>query len=446
MPDLPISGLPAAGPLAGTELTVAEQAGTTKSVLMSDIKVFVVPNLQSVLGIGNNTGATDILFDNGTAARLVLFGASKELVASPVTSVEASYLSGATSNIQNQLNALQTGLYWKAACRVASVANVNVSSAPSTIDGVTLAVTNRILLKDQSSNLQNGIWVFNGTGSALTRAIDFDNNTDHIGGAVANVEEGTVNADKAFVCTSNEPVVVGTDPIIFVTFGGSSVPSLTATQVAFGDGSNLMTSSADLTFASNALMVTGTYASLALNANTGTNPFISGAVNSSIYSYIGTAGSGGAFISGSGVGDFCFRSEGKNILFSCDAGTTEHMALIAGTLKYRNQYSASATPAIAAGPALGTGPTVSISGTNDAGIITITPGTSPTTGALFTVTFSNSFAFPNGCAVSIMGYDANGTSAVNASYSQGGTTSFTMYAAAALPAGTYTLNYIIKGY
>lgn len=77
--------------------------------------------------------------------------------------------------------------------RVASTGNVNISSAPSAIDSVTLATNDRVLLKDQTSQPENGIYVFNGAGSAMTRAVDA-NTAAELENALTSVDEGTVNA------------------------------------------------------------------------------------------------------------------------------------------------------------------------------------------------------------------------------------------------------------
>jgi hypothetical protein len=97
----------------------------------------------------------------------------------------------------------------------ASTANVSISSAPATLDGVTLVSGERVLLKDQTDNTENGVYVFNGAASAMTRATDFDDNEEFLYGAKVYVREGTVNADTTFKLTSDN-VTVDTDPIVWV--------------------------------------------------------------------------------------------------------------------------------------------------------------------------------------------------------------------------------------
>lgn len=82
---------------------------------------------------------------------------------------------------------------YKQPCRVVAVANVSVSSAPSSIDGITLASGDRILLTAQSTGSQRGIWVFNGAGSAMTRPADFasGSTTQAFFGVTVFITEGT---------------------------------------------------------------------------------------------------------------------------------------------------------------------------------------------------------------------------------------------------------------
>ena len=99
-----------------------------------------------------------------------------------------------------------------------------------TLDGGTPSAGARVLIKNEINANQpyNGIYVVTATGSVsaafvLTRATDFDNNSPsgEIPGAFVFVEEGTVNADTGWVCTTNSPVTVGTTNITFVQFSGA---------------------------------------------------------------------------------------------------------------------------------------------------------------------------------------------------------------------------------
>lgn len=140
-----------------------------------------------------------------------------------------------------QLQSALAGLSWHGAVRVASTANVAIASPGTTIDGVTLVTGNRVLLKNQTTASENGVYVFNGSTSPLTRATDGATGTLNAGAAFY-VDEGTVNADTAWTLSTDDPITVGTTALAFAKFGAG---------VAYTAGSGLLltgtTFSADFT-------------------------------------------------------------------------------------------------------------------------------------------------------------------------------------------------------
>ena len=116
-------------------------------------------------------------------------------------------------NLQT-MQAYLNGLAWKAPVRAASTANVNVASPGASIDGVTLAANDRVLLKNQTAGAENGIWVWSAAASALTRAVDADSQAE-LRSATVKVNEGTTNADKTFTQTV-DTITVGTTALTWV--------------------------------------------------------------------------------------------------------------------------------------------------------------------------------------------------------------------------------------
>ena len=114
------------------------------------------------------------------------------------------------------------GLSFKDAVRVASTANITLTAPGATIDGVTMAVNDRFLVKDQTTGAQKGIYVWNGAAVAATRALDADTGTELRPGTTVFVTEGTVNADKQFVITSDVAIVIGTTDQTWSAFGGGT--------------------------------------------------------------------------------------------------------------------------------------------------------------------------------------------------------------------------------
>lgn len=133
--------------------------------------------------------------------------------------------------VHEQLNAAIEGLAFKDDVRAGSVANVNIASPGAAIDGVTLATNDRVLLKDQSSADENGIYIFNGAASPMTRAVDMDADAE-FNSATVNVTEGTTNAGTTFRQTAVDPVV-DTDAINWIPFGtGAPAASETTAGIA----------------------------------------------------------------------------------------------------------------------------------------------------------------------------------------------------------------------
>lgn len=120
------------------------------------------------------------------------------------------------------------GLRWKAPVRVATTTTGTLASAyenGDTVDGITLVTGDRILLKDQSTQTENGIYTVNVSG-APTRALDADSAAELLNATVF-VVQGTVNADKAYTQTTNVTgtgagPVIGSDNIVWAQFGGGA--------------------------------------------------------------------------------------------------------------------------------------------------------------------------------------------------------------------------------
>jgi hypothetical protein len=123
------------------------------------------------------------------------------------------------------VDALQAGLEWKEEVVVATTTNRTLSTAfvnGQTIDGVVLATGNRILLKNQTTQAQNGIYTVNASG-APTLATDA-NTSASLNNATVMVTQGTVNANTSWTQTTANPTV-GTSNIVFVQYAASNTYS-----------------------------------------------------------------------------------------------------------------------------------------------------------------------------------------------------------------------------
>lgn len=117
------------------------------------------------------------------------------------------------------------GLNWKDSVRAASTANVSVSSAPSSIDGITLVALDRVLLKNQTAGLENGIYIFNAAASALVRSADADT-AANLEQATVSVEEGT-NASTTWRQTVAN-ATLETTALSFTSFGTAASAATTS--------------------------------------------------------------------------------------------------------------------------------------------------------------------------------------------------------------------------
>lgn len=124
------------------------------------------------------------------------------------------------------------GLYGSAAvklpCRVATTANITLSGLQA-IDGVTVAADDRVLVWNQTTASQNGIYEAD-TG-AWTRARDFDGSNDCAEGTLVFVAQGSSYGDSIFQLTTSSPVI-GTSSLTFGQLGGGSVGTVSTYTVA----------------------------------------------------------------------------------------------------------------------------------------------------------------------------------------------------------------------
>lgn len=119
-----------------------------------------------------------------------------------------------------QAMALLQGTSWKDDVRAASTANINLASPGTTIDVITMAASDRFLAKDQTDPKQNGIYIFNGSAVAATRAADADT-FDKLEAAVVGVSEGTANSGTQWRQTQVNGVV-GTNNIVWTSNQGTA--------------------------------------------------------------------------------------------------------------------------------------------------------------------------------------------------------------------------------
>jgi len=188
-----------------------------------------------------------------------------------ISNTEFGYLNGVSSAIQTQIdtkaatsyvNDAVAGLRTRIIAECASTANVTISSgleAGDTIDGVTLVAGDRVLLKDQSTASENGLYTAVGSGAgAASRDTQF-NSIEELSGQMIVVNQGSVNDNKIFLCTTNNTASLGSDSITYSVITPSNSGTVTSIGIAdagageFTVGSTPVTSNGNITLAINSI-------------------------------------------------------------------------------------------------------------------------------------------------------------------------------------------------
>jgi hypothetical protein len=170
-----------------------------------------------------------------------------------VSNAEFAYVNGVTSAIQTQIDAKAAttyvdnavaGLRTRIIAECASTANVVISSAleaGDVIDGVTLVAGDRVLLKDQSTATENGLYIAVASGAA-SRDPEHDTIAELSGGMVV-VNQGTANDNKIFLCTTDTDATLGSTSITYTTITPQNVGTVTSITAGTGLSGGAITAS-----------------------------------------------------------------------------------------------------------------------------------------------------------------------------------------------------------
>ena len=292
--------------LTGTDTsTVAFGAGGTVAYVANKLSVFAATTSAELAGvISDETGSGALVFANSPTLVTPTLGAA---LATSITATSGNMTVNAASGnnsvnlvptgtgtvdvankritsvaeptqssdaaTKNYVDAVKTGLDVKDSVIVTTTGNLTATyangtsgvgatltnsgtQAAITIDSRVLVVGERVLVKDQTTALQNGFYKVTTVGTAstnwvLTRSTDADENSEITPGAFTFVEEGTVGANNGYVCTNVGSITIGTTPITFVQFSGAG-------SVIAGDG---------LTKTGNTINAVGTTNRIAISAD-----------------------------------------------------------------------------------------------------------------------------------------------------------------------------------
>jgi hypothetical protein len=314
--------------VGATELGVTAGTATASKALVVDASKDIN------LGSGDIT-ATNVTGTLQTAAQTNVTSVGDlnglTIAASQTVSMGSNRITNVTDPTGDQdaatkayVDAVKTGLDVKGSVRVATTANGTLASAfvnTQSVDGVTLATGDRVLIKNQTTGSENGIYTVNASG-APTRAVDFDSNSEVTGGAFTFVEEGTTNSDSGWVMSNNGAVTVGSTALAFVQFSGAG-------QITAGSG---------MTKSGNTLdVIGGTGITVAANSLTidtawpGQNTLVTlGTVTSGTWSANAIAvNKGGTGFTGYTAGDIVYAS-GATAMSKLNKGTAGQIMVMNG--------------------------------------------------------------------------------------------------------------------
>src|SRR6056300_938448 len=263
--------------LTGT-ITNAQLAGSITNAKLVNSSVTIGSDTVSLGGTQTDlNGITSLDVDNITvdANTISTTDTNGDLVLSPDGTATVTVPSGyearagfGSDSLVNKsyVDSVANGLDVKASVRVATTADLSATysngagtltataNGAISIDGVTLSANDRVLVKDQTNQVENGFYKVTNTGGAsaafvLTRTPDANDADELTGGAFTFVEQGSTNADNGYVAVHNGTPTIGTDDIEFEQFSGAG-------QIDAGNGLTKSGNTIDAVGTANRITVT----------------------------------------------------------------------------------------------------------------------------------------------------------------------------------------------
>jgi len=229
---------------------------------LTDIAGLTPTDSNFIVGDGSN-----FVTESGATARTSLGLGSIATQASSNVSISGGSITGlgspsGTSDAatKNYVDQAVAGLRTRTIAECATTANVNLSNgleAGDAIDGITLVAGDRVLVKDQSTASENGLYLAVSSGAA-SRDPEHDSIAELSGGMVV-VNQGSTNDNKIFLCTTDNTGSVGSTSITYTQVTPSNTGTVTSVGVAdsgageFTVGSTPVTSSGNITLAINSI-------------------------------------------------------------------------------------------------------------------------------------------------------------------------------------------------
>ena len=262
-----LAGSIANAKLANSSVTIGSDA-ISLGGSRTDINGLTSLDVDNITIDGNTVSSTNsngniVLDPNGTGT-VDVSGAKITTVGTPSQSTDAA-TKGYVDGVVNGLD-VKKSVDFASTANVAGTYNNGAgtitagSNGALSMDGGSPAIGQRVLLKDQTDSVQNGIYSVTTAGNAgaayvLTRATDADAASEISGGAFFFVEQGSANADNGYVTTHNGTPTIGTDDITFEQFSGAGQISAGSALTKTGNTLNVAVDDSSIEINSDALRV-----------------------------------------------------------------------------------------------------------------------------------------------------------------------------------------------
>ena len=262
-----LAGSIANAKLANSSVTIGSDA-ISLGGSRTDINGLTSLDVDNITIDGNTVSSTNsngniVLDPNGTGT-VDVSGAKITTVGTPSQSTDAA-TKGYVDGVVNGLD-VKKSVDFASTANVAGTYNNGAgtitagSNGALSMDGGSPAIGQRVLLKDQTDSVQNGIYSVTTAGNAgaayvLTRATDADAAAEISGGAFFFVEQGSANADNGYVTTHNGTPTIGTDDITFEQFSGAGQISAGSALTKTGNTLNVAVDDSSIEINSDALRV-----------------------------------------------------------------------------------------------------------------------------------------------------------------------------------------------
>lgn len=227
-------------------VTAAAGTSSFNDVVINGSLDMVAGSSATITGLSNPTNASDAAnksyVDTQVATRLALAGGTMSgaiaMGTNKITGL-GTPTADADAATKAYVDSVAQGLDIKASCRAATTGNITLSGT-QTIDGVAVIAGDRVLVKNQSSAAENGIYV--AAVSTWSRAADA-NTWDELVGAFTFIEDGSTNDNSGWVCTVAPGGTLGVTAVTFDQFSGAGQVNAGTGMTKTGNTLNVNTAS-----------------------------------------------------------------------------------------------------------------------------------------------------------------------------------------------------------